>query len=156
MPMRVTKAKSNSHDGKRPGGKSGNLLRTVTSRYDGIRGDRVVVNYDHFVSIYDSALDLCLSNFDSNSKRTLPRLTHLPADSLQPIRKRLTAIVLQHDVHTHTHTHTRGGLASYHRHDYPAIQPTSERSGLFPLYYNTITISGGCTNMGTIHRSRPP
>lgn len=61
VPVRVTKAKSNSHDSKRPGGKSGNLLRTVTSRYGGIRGGRVVVNYDHFVSVYDSARDLfCL------------------------------------------------------------------------------------------------
>ncbi|GKZ30161.1 hypothetical protein AbraIFM66950_008020 [Aspergillus brasiliensis] len=76
------------------GGKSGDLLRTVTSRYHGIGGDRVIVNYDAFVTAYDYGLDL----FPGGSKH--PRLVHLPAASLAPIRDDLTALIMTDDVTT--------------------------------------------------------
>ena len=54
-------------------------------------------------------------------------------------------MVLQHDVHTQG--------VDWQAITDMTIQQYSQRlrSGLLSLYYNTTTISGGCTNMGTIH-----
>ncbi|PYH32216.1 uncharacterized protein BO87DRAFT_440958 [Aspergillus neoniger CBS 115656] len=78
-------------DPAKKSGKPSDLLRTVTSRYHGIGGDRVIVNYDAFVTAYDYGLDL----FHGGSKH--PRLAHLPTLSLAPIRDDLTALVMNHD-----------------------------------------------------------
>ncbi|GLA29620.1 hypothetical protein AnigIFM63326_007528 [Aspergillus niger] len=80
-----------SRDPGKKSGKPSDLLRTVTSRYHGIGGDRVIVNYDAFVTAYDYGLDL----FPGGSKH--PRLAHLPASSIAPIRDDLTALVMTHD-----------------------------------------------------------
>lgn len=84
-------------DGKgNPKGKPGELLRAVTSRFHGIGGERVRVNYDHFVTAYSFDLDL----FPGDSR--LPRLTHLSSAQLQPIRDSLTHLVLTHDPNDRT------------------------------------------------------
>lgn len=99
VPERVTKSRINNHkpmhhgDHKPKRGEPGELLRVVASRYNGIGGDRVKINYDHFVSAYDSDLDL----FPGGSR--LPRLSHLSITSLQTIRQRLTDLVMDYDVH---------------------------------------------------------
>ncbi|KAJ5692414.1 hypothetical protein N7462_001837 [Penicillium macrosclerotiorum] len=66
-------------------------MRAVTSRYDGIGGGRVILNYDHFVTAYAYDLDL----FPDNS--SLPRLAQLSHADVEPIQKDLTALVLAHD-----------------------------------------------------------
>ncbi|KAI9932376.1 hypothetical protein MW887_009889 [Aspergillus wentii] len=89
--LEVNKAKmAHQQSRKKPkSGKPGELMRVVTSRYDGIGGDRAVVNYDHFVTAYDSDLDLFAGS-------TMPRLNHLPLSCLQRIRQRLTEMAMHH------------------------------------------------------------
>ncbi|OOF96816.1 hypothetical protein ASPCADRAFT_46467 [Aspergillus carbonarius ITEM 5010] len=91
QPVHISRTKFPGRDQGQQGGKPGELLRSVTSRYHGIGGDRVIVNYDSFVTAYDCGLDL----FPLGSK--LPRLQHLPALSLAPIRENLTELVMTHD-----------------------------------------------------------
>ncbi|RAK95285.1 uncharacterized protein BO80DRAFT_429997 [Aspergillus ibericus CBS 121593] len=90
-PVHIGRAKFSSGNKGKQGGKPGELLRSVTSRYHGIGGDRVIVNYDAFVTAYDYDLDLV----PLGSK--LPRLEHLPASSLAPIRDNLTELIMTHD-----------------------------------------------------------
>ncbi|CEJ57219.1 hypothetical protein PMG11_05920 [Penicillium brasilianum] len=86
-------------DGKRrgpPGGPGGGMdsarwMRAVTARYGGIGGDRVSLNYDHFVTAFAYDLDL----FQDNS--SLPRLGQVPDDELDVVRRDLNALVLAHD-----------------------------------------------------------
>lgn len=97
---RVTKSrihKPKHHENHKPKqDKPDELLRVVTSRYNGIGGDRVKINYDHFVSVYDSDLNV----FPANSTHsTRPRLAHLSKASIQKIRQRLTDLVMDYDVH---------------------------------------------------------
>ncbi|KAL3429322.1 hypothetical protein BDV09DRAFT_203052 [Aspergillus tetrazonus] len=82
----------------KPRGKPAELLRAITSRYYGIGGERVKLNYDHFVSAYDPSysLDLFASGDEMQSKR--PRLRHLSAEELQPVRDHLTSLILDHEV----------------------------------------------------------
>ncbi|KAL1962308.1 hypothetical protein VTN77DRAFT_9799 [Rasamsonia byssochlamydoides] len=77
-----------------PGGTKNDLFRlykVIASRFDGIGGGRVRLNYDHFVTAYDYDVDL----FPDEGK--LPRLAHLPADSLDPMKRDLRNLVLTHD-----------------------------------------------------------
>lgn len=98
-PVRITRSQAqrlnDGHDGKRRPDpiKGGELLRVLSSRYNGIGGNRVAVNYDHFLSVYNSSLDLFPRESD------LPRLEHLPAASIQLIRKQLTDLVMNYDVY---------------------------------------------------------
>ncbi|OJJ04465.1 hypothetical protein ASPVEDRAFT_54615 [Aspergillus versicolor CBS 583.65] len=75
----------------KPNGKPAELMRAVTSRFDGIGGERVRLNYDHFVTAYTHNLDL----FASGSK---PRLQHLSTKDLQPLRDDLANLVMEHEV----------------------------------------------------------
>lgn len=88
-------------DGKRrgppPGGPGGHgpdssrWMRAVTARYGGIGGDRVSINYEHFVTAFAHDLDL----FPENS--SLPRLGQVPSAELDVVRKELTSLILEHD-----------------------------------------------------------
>ncbi|KAL3463547.1 hypothetical protein BJX64DRAFT_298925 [Aspergillus heterothallicus] len=71
--------------------KSGDMLRAITSRFNGIGGDRVRVYYEHFVTAYTFNLDLWPKN------STVPRLKHLSSEDLTPIRHNLTALILDHE-----------------------------------------------------------
>lgn len=74
-----------------PGMGSARWMREVTARYGGIGGDRVSLNYEHFVTAYAYDLDL----FAENS--SLPRLGQVPDAELDVVRKELTALILAHD-----------------------------------------------------------
>lgn len=96
--------KNDEEDGKRrvpppggpgaPGGHgpdSSPWIRAVTARYGGIGGDRVSINYEHFVTAFAYDLDL----FPENS--SLPRLGQVPNAYLDVVRKEVTALILEHD-----------------------------------------------------------
>ena len=68
-------------------------MQAVTSRYHGIGGDRVRVNYDNFVTIFTRDLEI----FGGDSKSYRPRLQHLTSASLEPVRQEVTDLVLNHD-----------------------------------------------------------
>lgn len=71
----------------------GSWLQAVTSRYHGIGGNRVRVNYDHFVTVFTRDLDI----FGGESKEYRPRLQHLTSASLDPVRQEMTDLILTHD-----------------------------------------------------------
>lgn len=72
-------------------GNSGYFYRSIATRFDGIGGERVKVNYDNFVTAFAyEDLDL----FDGG-KNEMPRLTHLSAEELQPVRDDLTRFVME-------------------------------------------------------------
>jgi hypothetical protein len=86
------------NDGKRrgPGGpghgpNSSRWMRAVTARYHGIGGNRVSLNYDHFVTAFSYDVDL----FQDESG--LPRLGHLPRSELEAIRRDITTLIITHD-----------------------------------------------------------
>ncbi|KAL4943926.1 hypothetical protein BDV06DRAFT_234163 [Aspergillus oleicola] len=82
-------------DNQKPRGKPASLLRATTSRFNDIGGDRVVVNYNNFVTAYSYDLDV-FSNENGTEKG--PRLQHIPSSDLDPIRQDLNTLVLEHDV----------------------------------------------------------
>uniref|UniRef100_A0A060TG83 ARAD1D21186p n=1 Tax=Blastobotrys adeninivorans TaxID=409370 RepID=A0A060TG83_BLAAD len=87
----LTRGRRPGRPGKGPGGYGPNeWVRAITSRYHGIGGGRVVLNYDYFVTAYNTSLDL----FPSGAK--LPRLDHIPQRYLLPIRNYVTDMVLSH------------------------------------------------------------
>lgn len=69
-------------------GKPGELWRTISSRYDGIGGDRVQVHFHDFVTAYNYSFDL----FPSGNQ--LPRLRHIDYSQLDVLRKSLTSLVM--------------------------------------------------------------
>lgn len=69
-------------------GKPGELLRTITSRYDGIGGDRVQVHFHEFVTAYNHSFDL----FPAGSR--LPRLRHIESSDLDVLRHSLTSLAM--------------------------------------------------------------
>ncbi|KAL3493283.1 hypothetical protein BJX62DRAFT_249691 [Aspergillus germanicus] len=83
----------NSERPNKPREKSGELLRAVTSRFNGIGGDRVRIYYDHFVSAYTFDLDLWPDN------SPVPRLEHLSTDDLSPLRDNLTSLIMDHEAY---------------------------------------------------------
>lgn len=94
-PVHVARVRSSSPrkgDNEKKGGKPTEVLQVMRARYNGIGGERVVLNYDHFVTAYNHSLNL----FPDDS--TAPRLNHLPFAELKPIRKSLTSLVMAHDV----------------------------------------------------------
>ncbi|KAE8164019.1 hypothetical protein BDV40DRAFT_261603 [Aspergillus tamarii] len=101
--IRVTQVKSDKRGpgarggrGKK-GGFDGAMLwyKAIAARYNGIGSNRVILNYDHFVTAYSYGLDLFRSS-GSNSNG-LPRLNHLFADELGPIRNDLDYLIMHHD-----------------------------------------------------------
>ncbi|RDW72272.1 uncharacterized protein DSM5745_07444 [Aspergillus mulundensis] len=74
-------------------------LPAVASRYWKIGGDRVALNYDHFVTAYDGAYELDLfpdTESDGNVTRH-PRLEHIPSSELEPLRQDLDALIQTHE-----------------------------------------------------------
>ncbi|KAF3925409.1 hypothetical protein ABW21_db0209697 [Orbilia brochopaga] len=66
-----------------------NWLKFITSRYDGIGGGRVKLDYDNFVTCYNYDLDLFRTDDG------LPRLMNLSVASLDVVRDDVTAMVTQ-------------------------------------------------------------
>ncbi|KAJ5930399.1 hypothetical protein N7466_005892 [Penicillium verhagenii] len=75
-----------------PGGPdSSRWARAVASRYEGIGGHRVRLNFDSFVTAFSHELDL----FPTSP--TMPRLAHLDSAALEPLRTQLTETILTHE-----------------------------------------------------------
>lgn len=72
---------------------SGSWFRAITARYHGIGGNRVAVDYDHFVTSYAYGLDV----FGGESLKYRPRLTHLDSSQLEPVRRDLNTLIMTHD-----------------------------------------------------------
>ncbi|CEL02832.1 hypothetical protein ASPCAL03995 [Aspergillus calidoustus] len=92
--LRVTRVRASEKGmpGDRIGQHAGKMwLPAVASRYWNIGGDRVILNYEHFVTAYLYELDL----FPEGGN--LPRLEHLPSDQLERIRRDLDALILDHE-----------------------------------------------------------
>ncbi|PYI08811.1 hypothetical protein BO78DRAFT_405503 [Aspergillus sclerotiicarbonarius CBS 121057] len=100
--VRVTQAKPSTPfrgpgGGKKKGGGPGDgglWFKAIAARYDGIGGNRVILNYDNFVSAYTYGLDLFHS---PNETFTLPRLKQFSAQELDPIKDGLSDLVLKHE-----------------------------------------------------------
>jgi hypothetical protein len=73
------------------GGDSAGWMRAVSERYNDIGANRVLVNYENFVTVFSHNVEL----FTEDSK--LPRLSHLEYSELKPIQKEVTALALTHD-----------------------------------------------------------
>ncbi|KAE8356597.1 hypothetical protein BDV28DRAFT_95323 [Aspergillus coremiiformis] len=101
--VRVTRVKSEDKAGHPPPGRDteGNIdgaklwYKAIAARYNGIGGNRVILEYGKFVTAYAYGLDLFRpSRSNGNS---LPRLNHLVADELRPIRNDLDYLILNYD-----------------------------------------------------------
>lgn len=71
-------------------GSAGDDMRIFSSRYHGIGGDRAHINFDHFLTAYNYSLDL----FPNGA--SLPRLSHIQMEDLEPIQRDVKAWVLAH------------------------------------------------------------
>ncbi|KAL3468482.1 hypothetical protein BJX64DRAFT_6464 [Aspergillus heterothallicus] len=92
--LRVTRVRPSEQGmpGDQIGQHAGKLwLPAVASRYWNIGGDRVILNYEHFLTAYNYGVDL----FPEGGN--LPRLEHLPYDQLERMRSDLDALILTHE-----------------------------------------------------------
>ncbi|KAE8374275.1 hypothetical protein BDV26DRAFT_46788 [Aspergillus bertholletiae] len=82
---------------EKKGDRDGGMVwyKAIAARYNGIGSNRVILNYDNFVTAYVYGLDLFRASA-SNSK-SLPRLNHLFADELGPVRNDLDHLIMNHD-----------------------------------------------------------
>ncbi|KAL4808873.1 hypothetical protein BDV18DRAFT_90990 [Aspergillus unguis] len=67
-------------------------LAAAASRYWKIGGDRVALDYEHFVTAYTYGLGLF-----PDGEGVQPRLQHLSAQDLKPIQQDLDALILKHE-----------------------------------------------------------
>ncbi|KAJ5753903.1 uncharacterized protein N7511_008056 [Penicillium nucicola] len=79
------------HGGPGHGPESSSWMRAVTARYHGIGGNRVSLNYDHFVTAFSYDVEL----FQDGSR--LPRLDKLSSSELDTIRSHVTTLITTHD-----------------------------------------------------------
>ncbi|KAJ5372424.1 hypothetical protein N7517_004430 [Penicillium concentricum] len=79
------------HGGPGNGPNSSRWMRAITARYNGIGGNRVSLNFNHFVTAFSHNVDL----FQDNS--TLPRLANLSADERAVIRAEVTNLIMTHN-----------------------------------------------------------
>ncbi|KAJ5463406.1 hypothetical protein N7475_008350 [Penicillium sp. IBT 31633x] len=80
---------------RRPGGPgddpdSSRWMRGVTARYNGIGGNRVSLNFEHFVTAF--AHDIDLYQDDTGN----PRLVNLSREDIAPIQAEITDLVMTH------------------------------------------------------------
>ncbi|KAJ4990755.1 hypothetical protein SVAN01_03764 [Stagonosporopsis vannaccii] len=82
-------------------------LKAITSRYHGIGGGRVRVDYDNFVSVfqYDSIRTDGLWDNDVHSDVRMPRLTNVSPNTLASLRADVTTLILSKDWTAHDRTH---------------------------------------------------
>ncbi|KAL1986924.1 hypothetical protein VTN96DRAFT_5341 [Rasamsonia emersonii] len=91
--VRISRVKGGRRGGPRQGVEGFSTYKAIAARFNGIGGGRVRVNYDHFVTAYTyEDLDLF-----QGGKNELPRLAHFSYDELEPLRKDLSRLVLEHD-----------------------------------------------------------
>ncbi|KAH7137940.1 hypothetical protein B0J11DRAFT_513236 [Dendryphion nanum] len=74
-------------------------IQALTSRYDGIGGDRIMLDYENFVSVFaeqgEGGRGLALWDNDVQSDVLMPRLTGLTKEELVRVRDKVTEMVLQ-------------------------------------------------------------
>ncbi|KAJ5555646.1 hypothetical protein N7535_008079 [Penicillium sp. DV-2018c] len=106
VPVRITQAKlpqvprsymeghgrSSPHSESVKSPNSSRWLRAIATRYHGIGGNRVSLNFEHFVTAFSHHVDL----FQYNT--TLPRLAYLSGEERNAIREEITDMILTHDV----------------------------------------------------------
>ncbi|KAL1967127.1 hypothetical protein VTN77DRAFT_3418 [Rasamsonia byssochlamydoides] len=93
--VRISRVKGRDRERRgAPGGVEGfSTYKAIAARFNGIGGGRVRVNYDHFVTAYAyDQLDL----FQGGTNK-MPRLVNFSYDDLEPIRRDLDRLVLEHD-----------------------------------------------------------
>lgn len=71
-------------------------VKAITSRYHGIGGGRVRVDYEEFVSVFAEGVDGLWEN-DVQSDVRMPRLTNVATSDLERVRDRVTSLVLSKD-----------------------------------------------------------
>ncbi|KAL1619135.1 hypothetical protein SLS56_010223 [Neofusicoccum ribis] len=87
---RITQTAGRKSEGRRPpGGGFGDMTyyRAVASRFDGIGGNRVAINYEDFVTAFTYDVDL----FNGSA---LPRLTNVRNETLSEIHNDVTQLVM--------------------------------------------------------------
>ncbi|KAI9693991.1 MAG: hypothetical protein M1822_003262 [Bathelium mastoideum] len=85
----VSISKTTEREGQRMGfGSDLAFYRAIASRFDGIGGDRVKINYDNFVTSFAYAADL----FEASNE--YPRLTNVSNTTLAEIRGAITKMIL--------------------------------------------------------------
>ncbi|KAJ6146180.1 hypothetical protein N7497_008162 [Penicillium chrysogenum] len=78
------------HGGPGNGPDASRWMRAITARYNGIGGNRVSLNFNHFVTAFSHDVEL----FRDNS--TFPRLVGLSAEERAAIRAEVTDLVMTH------------------------------------------------------------
>lgn len=102
--VRVSRNEQDRDKGGVMGGWS--YLKAITSRYHGIGGGRVRVDYDNFVSVfqYDSDRTKGLWDNDVQSDVLMPRLTNVSPSTLVSLRADVTQLILSKDWSAHDRT----------------------------------------------------
>ncbi|KAH3910668.1 hypothetical protein HBI56_189770 [Parastagonospora nodorum] len=72
-------------------------LEAITSRYHGIGGDRVTLNYDSFISVFAYPDIDDLFDNDVHSDYDMPRLQNVEVSDLLRVRSDLTSMILRDD-----------------------------------------------------------
>lgn len=77
-------------------------VKAITSRYHGLGGDRVDIDYNSFVSVFAHNVKGLWDN-DVQSDTRMPRLTNVDPAVLHAIRDEVTSLILNADWTTHAH-----------------------------------------------------
>ncbi|EJD40749.1 hypothetical protein AURDEDRAFT_127481 [Auricularia subglabra TFB-10046 SS5] len=88
---RIARTTERGRDKPDPFGADISYYRAVASRFDGVGGNRVSVNYDEFVTAF--AYDVDLFRGDA-----LPRLSHLPNETTSRMHRDVTRLVMTHPI----------------------------------------------------------
>ena len=100
--VRISAVQRENPTNDRPGrgggfGSVSYFYRSIASRFNGIGGGRVKLNYEHFVTAY-AYTDLNLFAKDESSAADgMPRLKHIDSEALEPFRADLTRLVMDYD-----------------------------------------------------------
>jgi hypothetical protein len=72
-------------------------IKAITSRYHGIGGGRVKIDYEHFVTVFAYEKVRGLWDNDVQSDHRMPRLTNVQPSELQNIKNDVTSLILSKD-----------------------------------------------------------
>ncbi|KAJ5428152.1 hypothetical protein N7445_009606 [Penicillium cf. griseofulvum] len=89
-PKKEEDGKGHGPGGPANGPNSSRWMRAITARYNGIGGNRVSLNFNHFVTAFSHNIDL----FQDNS--TLPRLTSISPEERAVLRAEVTNLIMTH------------------------------------------------------------
>ncbi|KAJ4312263.1 hypothetical protein N0V94_007529, partial [Neodidymelliopsis sp. IMI 364377] len=92
----VVAVTSESKDRRGPMG-GWEYIKAITSRYHGIGGGRVEIDYEHFVTVFAYEKVKGLWDNDVQSDHRMPRLTNVQPSELQNIKTDVTSLILSKD-----------------------------------------------------------